>query len=161
MLEPNTSTLPRSIYWWCSFTVLNWMTKAKNSVPSILFAVFFCYTQLATGIKVSPDIAQSMITEILAGLNCVSYIYDWGIWTDTTFEEHMELVGKLLSLLLDAGMKWNPLKYDCAVEDKDLLAYWMTPNAVKPMENKVNAVLKIARHNKQTEARSFIGVVCY
>ena len=49
----------------------------------------FCYTQLAVGIKMSPDVAQHMITKILTGLDCVAYNDNFGIWTDTIFEEHM------------------------------------------------------------------------
>ena len=108
----------------------------------------FCYTRLAMGVKVSPDVAQSMITEILVGLDCISYIDDCGIWTDTTFEEHMELVGKVLSCLVDYGMKCNLLKRNWA----EFLGYWIMPNAIKPMKNKVNAVLKMARPNNKNEA---------
>ena len=121
----------------------------------------FRYKRLAMGVKVSPDVAQSMITEIMAGLDCVSYIDDCGIWTDTTFEQHMELVGKVLSRLVDAGMKCNPLKCDWAVEETDFLGYWMTPTAIKPMKKKVEAVLKMQRPKNKTEARSFIGAVNY
>ena len=70
----------------------------------------FRYTRLAMGVKVSPDVAQSMITEILAGLDVVAYIDDCGIWTDTTFEQHVDIVGQVLQRLKGAGMKCNPLK---------------------------------------------------
>ena len=73
------------------------------------------------GVKVSPDVAQSKITEILAGLDYVSYIDDCGIWTDTTFEKHMKLVGKVLSHLVGAGMKCKLLKCDWAVKVTDFL----------------------------------------
>ena len=71
----------------------------------------FCYTRLAMGIKVSPDVAQSMITEILEGLEVVAYIDYNGIWTDSTFEQHLDVVEQVLKCLLAAGMKCNPLKY--------------------------------------------------
>ena len=35
----------------------------------------------------------------------------------------------------------------------------MTPNAIKPMKNKVDAVLKMGRPQNKTEARYFIGDV--
>ena len=62
------------------------------------------------GFKVSPDVAQSTILEIKNGLDCVSYINNCLILTDTTFEEDMELVGKVFSCLVDTSMKCNPLK---------------------------------------------------
>ena len=52
----------------------------------------FCYTRLAMGVKVSPDVAQEMITKMLAGLDVECYIDDYGAWTNSIFKEHMELV---------------------------------------------------------------------
>ena len=96
-------------------------SKRKELYTINISYSLFCYTQLAMGVKVSPDAAQSVITEILAGLNCVSYIDDCGIWTGTTFKEHMELVGKVLSRLVDAGMKCNPLKCDWVFQKRIFL----------------------------------------
>ena len=112
----------------------------------------FCYTQLAMGVKVSPDVAQPMITKILTGLDCVSDIDDCGIWTDTTSEKHMELVGKVFSRLVGAGMKYNPLKCEWAVKETNFLGYWMTPNVIKPTKNNINAVLKMDRPYTKTKA---------
>ena len=103
------------------------------------------YTRLAMGIKVSPNVAQSMITEILTGLDVVSYIDDCGIWKNTTFEQHLTLVEQVLQRLVAARMKCNPLKCSWAVEETDFLGYWMTPTAIKLMKNKIDAVLKMQR----------------
>ena len=121
----------------------------------------FCYTRLAMGVKVSPDVAQSMITEILAGLDCVSYIDDCGIWTGTTFEKHMKLVGKVLSRLVGSGIECNSLKYNWAVKETGFLGYWMTPDAIKPIQNKIDAVLRMDKLYTKTKARSFIEAVNY
>ena len=104
--------------------------------------VLFCYTQLAMGIKVSPDVAQHMITKIFPGLDCVAYINGCGIWMDTTFEEHMELVGKIILLLVNAEINCNPLKCSLAVEEIDFLGYWMMHTTIRPMKSRINAVLK-------------------
>ena len=85
-------------------------------------------------VKVSPDVAHDMITKILARLYVVCYIDDCEVWTNSTFEEHMEVVDKVLKWLVDAGMKYNPLKCDWTVEETDFLGYWMTSTAIKPMK---------------------------
>ena len=121
----------------------------------------FRYTRLAMGVKVSPDVAQEMITKILTGLVVEFYIDDCGAWTNSIFEEHMELVNKILNRLADSGMKYNPLKCDWVVGETDFFEYWMTPMAIKPMKNKVAAILNIQRPNNKKEARSFIGMVNY
>ena len=121
----------------------------------------FQYTRLAMGIKVSPHVAQDMITKFLNRLDIVAYIGNCGVWTDPTFELHMELVGKVLEQLVEAGMKCNPLKCSWAIEESDFLGYWMTPTAMKPMKNKIGAVLQMDRPYDKIEAQSFIGVVNY
>jgi len=117
------------------------------------------YCRCAMGVKVSPDAAQGLITKVLAGLDCAAYMDDCGIWTDESFEDHMELVGKILQRLADNGLKCNPLKCDWAVQETDFLGYWMTPNSIKPMKKKIDAILKMDRPTNRTQARSFIGAV--
>ena len=114
------------------------------------------------GIKVSPDIAQQHITQMLDGLlgpDVVVYIDDKGIWTDGDYDEHIDLVDKVLERLAANEMKCNPLKCDWAVKETDFLRYWMTPECVKPMAKKIEVILKMGRPTTRTEARSFIGAV--
>ena len=65
----------------------------------------FRYTRLAMGVKISPDVAQEMITKMLSGLDVECYMNDCGTWTNGTFEEHMVLVEKILQRLAENGMK--------------------------------------------------------
>lgn len=83
------------------------------------------------GVNVLPDHAQSKIKEILDGLDLNCYIDDCGIFSNTTFEEHLDQVQAVLQHLNDNGMKVNPLKCNWAVQETDFLGYWMTPTAVK------------------------------
>ena len=117
--------------------------------------------RLSMGVRVAPDIAQHVITHILSGLNITEYMDDCGIWTDGSFEEHMDLVDQVLWRLDDNGMKCNPVKCDWDVEETDFLGYWMTHNAVKPMKKKIDAILKMDRPRNPTWARSFIRAVDY
>ena len=86
------------------------------------------------GVKVSPDIAQQYITQILhdvlrgdKGHDVVVYIDDCGIWTTGDYDDHINLVDKVLQRLAANGMKCNPRKCDWAVKETDFLGYWMTP----------------------------------
>ena len=54
------------------------------------------YTRLPMGVKISPDIAQAHMTEMLYGIDCSVYFDDVGLWTDGTFEEHLELLSRIL-----------------------------------------------------------------
>jgi hypothetical protein len=117
------------------------------------------YRHCVMGVKVSPDAAQGLITKVLAGIDCAACMDDCGIWTDRLFQEHMELVGKVLERLADNGLKCNPLKCDWAVQETDFLGYWMTPNNIRPMKKKIDVILRMDRPTNRTQARSFIRAV--
>ena len=42
----------------------------------------YAYTRLPMGVKISPDVAQAHMTEMLQGIKCSVYMDDVGIWTD-------------------------------------------------------------------------------
>ena len=54
------------------------------------------YNILPMGMKINPDEAQAIMGEILQGLDVTCYINDLGIWTNGTFDEHFELVDRVL-----------------------------------------------------------------
>ena len=60
------------------------------------------------GVKVSPDWAQSCIKEILQDLDVEGYIDDCDIWTNGSFEEHLELVDEVLRYLAANRMNVIP-----------------------------------------------------
>ena len=96
------------------------------------------FNQLPQGAKVSPDLAQAVIEEIVHDIDVDAYMDNCMLFTNKDFDHHVGLIDKLLSLLAEARMK-------CAwvVQETSFLGYWMTPTAVKPMTKKVNAILKM------------------
>eukprot|EP00957_Ditylum_brightwellii_P134947 10288953-Ditylum_brightwellii.AAC.1 len=125
----------------------------------------FQYCRLAMGLKVSPDIAQAIIEEILHGANCDvfcdRYMDDVGVFSNGSYEEHMELIGKVLMELEKNGMKVNPLKCEWAVKEADFLGHWLTPDGIKLWKKKVEAALKLAPPQDMTQLRAFISTITY
>merc|ERR1711884_696086 len=72
----------------------------------------YAYTRLPMGVKISPDVAQAHMTEILQGIKCAVYMDDVGIWTNGTFEKHLEVVKKVLQRFQQYNLKCKPLKCD-------------------------------------------------
>eukprot|EP00957_Ditylum_brightwellii_P154350 11745640-Ditylum_brightwellii.AAC.1 len=87
----------------------------------------FQYYRMPMGLKIAPDEAQAVIDKILQGMDIDAYIDDVGIFSNGTFEGHMKLVGKVLKLLENNGMKVNPLKRERKVKETDFLGHWITP----------------------------------
>lgn len=119
----------------------------------------FAYTRLPMGVKISPDVAQYHITNMLQGIDCSCYMDDVGIWTNGTFEEHLQVIDKVLSRFNEYNMKCNPLKCEWAVKETDFLGFWMTPTGVKPWKKRIEAILRMAAPANNTDVRAFIGAV--
>ena len=104
------------------------------------------------GVKISPDVAQRFMNDMLHGIpNCCCYIDNLGIWTDGTFDEHLQVVDLVLLRLHGNNMKCNPLKCEWFVKETDFLGFWMTPNGVKPWKKQIDAILKMDSPKNHTD----------
>jgi len=90
-----------------------------------------------------------------------TYIDDLLCLTKGTFSDHLKKVELVLQRLQKAGLKVNVTKSYFAHSQLEYLGYWITRTGIKPVYDKVKAVLKIAEPKTRKDLRSFIGVVNY
>ena len=120
------------------------------------------YERAPMGVKQTPDFAQQIMEEVLRDIPEIeAYIDDVGVFGDSTFEQHLEVLDKVLSRLQDANFTINPLKCEWAVKETDFLGFWLTPTGLKPWKKKVQAILDIETPKTVSEVRSFIGAVTF
>jgi len=114
------------------------------------------------GLCNSPDIFQEKMSELMEGLEFVrTYIDDLLCLTKGSYEDHLEKLELVLEKLRKAGLKVNATKSFFARSQLEYLGYWITRSGIKPVYEKVKAVMKIAEPKNRKELRSFIGVVNY
>ena len=76
------------------------------------------------GVKISPDVSQQHMTEMLQGItNTSCFINDVGIWIKGAFSEHLDVLDAVLDRISNNNMKCNPLKCDWSVQETDLLGF--------------------------------------
>ena len=98
----------------------------------------------------------------MEGLDFVrTYIDDVLCLTKGTFEEHLEALERVLIRVQKAGLKVNGKKSFFAKTELEYLGYWITRDGIKPLPDKVKAILAIDTPKNRKELRSFIGIVNY
>ncbi len=114
------------------------------------------------GLCNSPDIIQEKMSELMTGLEFArAYIDDLLIITTGGFMDHIDDLDKVLSRLLEAGLKVNATKSFFGRTELEYLGYWITQNGVKPLSKKVEAITNLAAPKTRKHLRSFIGLINY
>ena len=112
-------------------------------------------------VKISQDVAQYHMAEMIHGIDCEYYMDHVGIWSDGSFEDHLQIVDKVLARFSEFDMKCIPLKCGWGVKETDFLGFWMTPQGIKPRRKRNEAILQMDRPRSNTDIISFIGSVNY
>ncbi|KAL7488032.1 hypothetical protein ACHAW6_013636 [Cyclotella cf. meneghiniana] len=80
---------------------------------------------LPTGLKCSPDVAQSIMESVLDKIHdAIAFSHDWG--------HYIKLLGTIYLHHQENGFTINPLKCEWAVKETNRLGYWPTPHCLKP-----------------------------
>lgn len=117
------------------------------------------YNRLPMGLSISPDAAQDIMERVLADIKDIEVYIDDIACFSNSWEEHLELLERVLSVLQAKNFTINPKKCEWAVKETDFLGYWLTPTGVKPWKKKVDAILRMQKPKTVKELRSFLGLV--
>ena len=120
------------------------------------------YQKLHMGLCNSPDIFQEKMNELLNGLEYWrTYIDDQLIISNTSFEDHINKLVKVLSKLDQKGFKVNAEKSFFARNKLEYLGFRISRQGIMPLPNKVEAIKKNVVPTTKKQVRSFIGLINY
>ena len=118
--------------------------------------------RLPMGLCIRPDIFQEKMNELFVGFEEVrAYIDDLLVITKGTYDNHLDVVDRVLEKLKHAGLKVNANKSFFARTELEYLGYWITRDGIQPIPKKVEAIRNLAEPTKKKQLRSFLGMVNY
>ncbi|CAF1321574.1 unnamed protein product [Didymodactylos carnosus] len=91
---------------------------------------------------------------------CEVYLDDIVIFSKTA-EEHLDHVYKVLQCLRQNNTKLNPPKCSIAQPKIDYLGHSITATTISPLNEKINAILKLQEPRTLKEANRFIGAIAW
>jgi hypothetical protein len=108
------------------------------------------FLRLPMGTKNSPYIFQQKISDLREGLEdfIQAYLDDILIITKGSYKDHIQKVAEVLKHLQAAGLQVNLPKSKIAIQELEYLGYWLTPQGIRPMSNKVESNKNLNNSNK-------------
>jgi hypothetical protein len=102
---------------------------------------------------------QRYIHQVLADLDfCFAYIDDVLISSNSE-EEHQEHLQAVLKRFQEHGMKINGEKSVFGVTEIEFLGFSITKDGMKPLSDRVKAVLEYKKPKTINELRKFLGII--
>jgi len=135
--------------------------EAKQLMTINTHKGLFRYKRLPYGIKVAPAIFQSVMDQILAGLEGVCCFIDDILITSKDMGTHVKLLDQVLQRLEEYGVLVKKEKCAFAVSHVDYLGHSISGNGIRPNNDKVKAIQAVATPRNVSELKSFLGAVTF
>jgi len=120
------------------------------------------YRRLPMGLSVSPDLFQERMSKLFGDIPWIKvFIDDLLIFSNGTYEDHLEKVAIALERLRSKNLAVNALKSFWAVQEVDYLGFRLTREGVRPQAKKVKAIMEMVPPKNKRQLRRFIGLVNY
>ncbi|GFX34118.1 retrovirus-related Pol polyprotein from transposon 17.6 [Trichonephila clavipes] len=129
--------------------------KAAVTTPWGLYE----YTHLCFGLVNAPQTFMRFMHEVLRGLPfCFVYLDDILCYSENT-EEHRSHIRTIFQRLNSYGLKLNISKCVFGVTELIFLGHLITPDGIKPLPDKVQAVLDYKQPETVGSLRKFLGLL--
>ncbi|KAJ8352134.1 hypothetical protein SKAU_G00236100 [Synaphobranchus kaupii] len=119
------------------------------------------YHRLSYGVSSAPSIFQSVMDQILQGLEHITCFLDDTLITASSKEEHLRRLDEVLTHLETYNVRVKLAKCKFLQSSVEYLGHWIDKDGLHPTDEKVAAIVKAPKPNNVTELRSFLGLLNY
>ena len=132
-------------------------TDKKKTVFITPFGLYQ-FNVLPMGLKNSPPTFQKVMTDILKSCRpfCLVYLDDIVVFSKS-FPDHLQHLRSVFSALQDKNIVLNPPKCELAVQQINYLGHTINKHSIKPMKDKIDAILQIQEPRTLAQANRFLG----
>ena len=116
-------------------------------------------SRLTYGIKVAPAQFQACMDKVLSGIDHVFCYIDDILVATSSLEEHMKVLGQVFERLVQYNVKLNQDKCLFLQDSVNYLGHEVSDMGVKPLQNKIEAIMKAPVPRNISELKSFLGMV--
>ncbi|KAL2103518.1 hypothetical protein ACEWY4_000386 [Coilia grayii] len=118
------------------------------------------FTVLPFGLHGAPATFQRLMDRLLRGTEgfAAAYLDDICVYS-STWEDHLQHLQHVLSLVKEAGLTIHPEKCTLAKEETAYLGYMLGRGVIRPQVGKVEAIKACERPTTKKQVRSFLGLV--
>jgi cleavage and polyadenylation specificity factor subunit 1 len=111
------------------------------------------------GISTAPDIFQENMPLLFENYDFVRvYIDDLLIITKGSFEDHLEKLHLVFSVLSRNGLQIDPNKSKFCAWESEYLGFIISRKGIRPSPEKVKAIVELQPPTMRRHLRSFIGM---
>lgn len=121
----------------------------------------YCFSRLPFGLKVSQDIFQLKMDQILENVKGATGISDDVVVYGKTEEEHDESLCNLMKAAAENGLVFNSEKCTIKTQSITFFGATYTPEGVHPDPDKVNDLKAMPAPTSKKELQEFLGFVTY
>ena len=111
------------------------------------------------GLQNAAQTCERFVDEITRGLDFVFAYIDHFLIASETEEQHHEHLRILFERLNDYGVVINPVKCEFGVNEITILGYTVNANGIKPLAERVDAIVEVPLPETLKALRKYLGMV--